>query len=172
MLKKLIKVPARVIIDTGPLLLFLVGNHDPDSIQKIKRIKYGGGPCDKRHYDVLAQYLNHTKERMVTPGVLSETWNLIDNDISNKKYKENLFLKNIKYFKLINEIYVPKNEIISDKYLGMNTWKYGFTDASIILCAKNNHASVLTQDFPLHNLCKNLKIDSNYLNSILSLADA
>lgn len=172
MLKKLIKVPARVVIDTGPLLLFLAGNYNPESLPKMKRIKYDGGPCNKMHYDVLLQYLNHTKEILITPGVLSEAWNLIDNDISDKTYKEKLFVENIKYFKIINERYVPKDEILADNYLSLNTWKYGFTDASIILCAKNNHACVLTQDFPLFNVCKNLKIDSNYLNSILSLADA
>lgn len=171
MWKKSTKVPARVIIDTGPFLLFLAGNYNPDFISKIKRIKYGGGPCNQKHYDVLMQYLNHTKERLITPGILSEAWNLIDNDISSKKDKENMFIENIKYFRLINEIYVPKNEILSDKYLNLNTWKYGFTDASIILCAKNNHACVLTQEFPLYNLCKNLKIDSNHLNFILDLAD-
>jgi hypothetical protein len=44
MLKRLIKVPSKVIIDTGPLLLFLTGNHDPDLISKIKRLRYRGGP--------------------------------------------------------------------------------------------------------------------------------
>ncbi len=171
MLKKLIRVPSKVVVDTGPLLLFLAGNHDPDSIPKMKRIKYGGGPCNEKHYDILTQYLNHTKERQITPGVLSEVWNLIDNDISNKRDKEQLFADNIRYFKLINEIYVPKNEILLDDYLRSNAWKFGFTDASIILCAKNNGACVLTQDFPLHNICKNLKIESNHLNSILDLAE-
>jgi len=172
MLKKLIKVPARVVIDTGPLLLFLTGNYSPDSLPKMKRIRYDGGPCNKVHYDVLLQYLNHAKEILITPGVLSETWNLIDNDISDKKCKKNLFVKNISYFKIINEIYVSKDEILADNYLSLNAHKYGFTDASIILCAKNNHACVLTHDFPLFNICKTLKIDSNYLDSILSLADA
>jgi len=108
---------------------------------------------------------------LITPGILSEAWNLIDNDISNKKDKKELFDANINYFKLMNEIYVPKNEILSDKYLSSNAWKFGFTDSSIILCAKNNSACVLTQDFPLFNICKNLKIDTNHLSSILSLAD-
>ncbi len=171
MLKNLIKVPARVVIDTGPLLLFLAGNHDPESIHKVKRIKYDGGPCNKIHYDILMQYLNHTKERMITPGILSEAWNLIDNDISSKKDKEELFDANINYFKLINEIYVPKNEILSDEYLSSNAWKFGFTDSSIILCARDNSACVLTQDYPLFNICKKLKIETSHLSSILSLAE-
>lgn len=171
MWKRLIKVPAKVVIDTGPLLLFLAGNYDLKYIPKMKRIKYCGEPCNKIHYDILMQYLNHTKERLITPGVLSETWNLIDNDISNKKYKNELFDTNIKYFKLINEIYVPKNEILSNKYLSSNAWKFGFTDSSIILCAKKNSACVLTQDYPLFNICKNLKIETSHLSSILSLAD-
>jgi len=171
MSNKLIKVPAKLVIDTSPLLLFLAGNHNPDYISKMKRIKYNGKPCDERHYDILKQYLNHTKERLITPGVLSEVWNLIDNDVSNKKEKEQLFADNLRYFKLINEVYVPKNEILSDKYLGYKTWKFGFTDASVILCAKNKGACVLTQDYPLYNLCNDLGIDSSHLNSILSLAD-
>ncbi len=171
MLKRLIKVPTKVVIDTGPLLLFLAGNHSPSLVPKIKRLKYGGGPCNEKHYDILMQYLNHTKERIITPGVLSEVWNLIDNDISNKRDKEQLFADNTRYFKLLNEIYIPKDEILSDSYLGSNAWKFGFTDASIILCAKNSGACVLTQDFPLYSICKNLKIDSNHLNSILSLAE-
>jgi predicted nucleic acid-binding protein len=171
MLKSLFRVPPKVIIDTGPLMLFLAGNYDPVCIPKMKRIKYEGRICNEKHYEILKQYLNRTKERLITPGILSEVWNLIDNDISNKKDKENLFIDNIRYFKLINEIYVPKNEILSDDYLCWNTWNYGFTDASIILCAKNNSACVLTQDFPLYNVCRNLKIESNHLNSIFSLID-
>ncbi|MDD2754463.1 MAG: hypothetical protein PHS80_02930 [Methanothrix sp.] len=171
MLKRLIKVPAKVVIDTGPLLLFLIGNYDPEYIPKMKRIKYGGMPCNKIHYDILKQYLNCTAERLITPGILSEAWNLIDNDISNKKDKKEIFDVNNKYFKLINEVYVSKNEILFDKYLSSNAWKFGFTDSSLILCAKNNCACVLTQDFPLFNICKNLRIDSNHLSSILSLAD-
>jgi hypothetical protein len=36
MSKGLIKVPSKVIIDTGPLLLFLAGNHNPDLLPKVK----------------------------------------------------------------------------------------------------------------------------------------
>jgi len=61
MLKKLIKFPAKVIIDTGPLLLFLAGNYDPEYIPKIKRIKYGGEPCNKIHYDILMQCQRRNK---------------------------------------------------------------------------------------------------------------
>ena len=91
MLKGSVKFPARVVLDTGPFLLFLAGNHDPEMIPGIKRLKYDGGPCNEVHYDILMQYLNHTKERIITPGILSEAWNLIDNDISNKKDKKELF---------------------------------------------------------------------------------
>jgi predicted nucleic acid-binding protein len=169
MWKGLIRIPSKVIMDTGPLILFLAGNHDPTYIPKMKRIKYEGNTCNEKHYDILKQYLNRITERLITPGVLSEAWNLIDNDISNRRDKEDLFADNIRYFKLIKEIYVSKNEIISDTYLVSNAWKYGFTDASIILCAKNNNACVLTQDFPLYGICSALKIDSTHLNSILGL---
>ena len=171
MLKGSVKFPARVVLDTGPFLLFLAGNHDPEMIPGIKRLKYDGGPCNEVHYDILMQYLNHTKERIITPGILSEAWNLIDNDISNKKDKKELFDSNIRYLEQINEVYVTKNEIISDEYLGSNAWKFGFTDSSIILCARNNSACVLTQDYPLFNICRNLGIEATHLSSILSLAD-
>jgi len=98
MSRRLIKVPAKVVIDTGPLLLFLAGNYDPESIPKMKRLKYDGKPCNAVHYDILKQYLNHAKDRLITPGILSEAWNLIDNDISNRKDKEDLFYSNLNYY--------------------------------------------------------------------------
>jgi hypothetical protein len=39
MSRRLIKVPAKVVIDTGPLILFLAGNYDPERISKMKRVK-------------------------------------------------------------------------------------------------------------------------------------
>ncbi|OPY51832.1 MAG: hypothetical protein A4E49_02096 [Methanosaeta sp. PtaU1.Bin112] len=171
MSRKLIKVPAKVAIDTGPLLLFLAGNYDPRYISKIKRIKYDGIACNEIHYDILSQYLSKTKERLITPGILSEVWNLIDNDICNKTEKNEIFKSNINYFRLINEVYVSKNDILSDKYFESNAWKFGFSDASLVLCAKNNNACLLTNDYPLFNICKHLKIDSSHLNTILALAD-
>ena len=171
MSRRLIKVPAKVVIDTGPLILFLAGNYDPESIPKMKRIKYDGKPCNAVHYDILKQYLSHAKERLITPGILSEAWNLIDNDISNRKDKEELFYANLNYFKLVHEIHIPKDEILSHRCLSQKAWKFGFTDSSIILCAKNNNACVLTQDYPLFNICKNLKIETSHLSSVLSLAE-
>jgi hypothetical protein len=58
MLKGSVKFPARVVLDTGPFLLFLAGNHDPEMIPGIKRLKYDGGPCNEVHYDILMQYVN------------------------------------------------------------------------------------------------------------------
>ena len=55
MSRRLIKVPAKVVIDTGPLILFLAGNYDPERISKMKRIKYDGKPCNAVHYDILKQ---------------------------------------------------------------------------------------------------------------------
>lgn len=98
MSRRLIKVPAKVVIDTGPLILFLAGNYDPERISKMKRIKYDGKPCNAVHYDILKQYLSHAKERLITPGILSEAWNLIDNDISNNKDKEETILRKPQLF--------------------------------------------------------------------------
>jgi rRNA-processing protein FCF1 len=145
-----------VITDTSPLLLLLMGLYDKNAIEEFKRLsKY-----DSDDYDLLLQFTAKRKI-IVTPQVLSEVSNFA------KELKQNRFSEFIEEnrptLEKIDEKYIPKTDILTSQ----ETVKFGFTDTSIILAAKENNAVVLTDDFPLSGLCKKIGVDAMHLDEIL-----
>ena len=67
----------------------------------------------------------------------------------------------------ICEKYIPKNNILGSQEL----IKFGFTDASIIIAAKENDALVLTDDFPLHGICKRNGVDTKHMSEIQGMKE-
>ncbi len=68
----------------------------------------------------------------------------------------------------MDEKYIPKIDILASQ----DVVKFGFTDTSIILAAKENNALVLTDDFPLCNICKRNGLDAKHMKTeILSLKE-
>jgi len=70
--------------------------------------------------------------------------------------------KNKELLEKVCEKYIPKNDILSSQELV----KFGFTDVSIIVAAKENNALVLTDDFPLLGMCKRNGLDTKDLKEI------
>lgn len=146
-----------IITDTSPLLLFLIGLYDKNAIKNFKRLspKY-----DSEDYDLVFQFIAKRKI-IVTPQVLSE----VSNFAKELKNKFSEFIEgNRPTLEKIIEKYVPKTDILASQ----EVIKFGFTDTSIILAAKENNALVLTDDFPLSGLCKKIGVDTMHMNEILS----
>lgn len=157
MSKKLSDKTKPILADTSPLLLLLMGLYDKNAIEEFKRLsKY-----DSDAYDLLFQFVAKRKI-IVTPQVLSEVSNFA------KELKPNRFSEfiegNRSTLEKIFEKYIPKTEILASK----EVLKFGFTDTSIILAARENNAIVLTDDFPLLGICKRVGLDAKHMNEILS----
>lgn len=156
MSKKLSDTRKPVITDTSPLLLLLMGLYDKNAIEKFKRLSM----YDSDDYDLLFQFTAKRKI-IVTPQVLSE----VSNFAKELKNKFSDFIEgNRPALEKIVEKYVPKDDILASH----EVVKFGFTDISIILAAKENNALVLTDDFPLYNICKKFGLDSMHLMEIQS----
>jgi hypothetical protein len=73
-----IKAPRHLVMDTIPLMLLLVGTYDRSYLPKFKRLKSYG--YKEEDYEVLRKFLLSTKSITVTPGVLAEAANFLEND--------------------------------------------------------------------------------------------
>ncbi len=160
MSKKLNDMTKPIITDTSPLLLLLMGLYDKNAIEDFKRLS----GYDSDDYEILLQFVARRKI-IVTPQVLSEVSNFAD----QLKNRFSEFIKeNRPYLEKIDEKYITKTEILTSP----EVVKFGFTDTSIILAAKENNALVLTDDFPLCNICKRNGLDAKHMKTeILSLKE-
>lgn len=146
-----IEAPNNVFIDTDPLLLFLVGTYDLDLISKFRRLK---GKYTDKDFQILRQFLTRAGIIVVTPGVLSEVSNLVKD-----RYHSDLIKSNNGILSQVKELYTPKDDILKSDAL----YKFGFTDTSIFLAAKDCHGHVLTADRPLYNYCRKFDVRAFHL---------
>ncbi len=133
-----------------------MGLYDENAIVKFKRLS----EYDSDDYKLLLQF-TATRKIIVIPQVLSEVSNF-SKDLKNK-FSE-FIEENKPTLEKIDEKYISKTDILASQELV----KFGFTDTSIILAAKENNALVLTDDFPLSGLCKKIEIDTVHMDEILS----
>lgn len=147
-----------IVTDTSPLLLLLIGFYNTDAIENFRRFskKY-----DSEDYDLLFQYVAKRKV-IVTPHVLSEISSFAKMELKNR-FSE-FIEENRPILGEIDEEHVSKAHILASPELV----KFGFTDTSIILAAKENDALVLTDDFPLWGICKKAGLETKHMTEILS----
>ncbi|CAG0974051.1 MAG: hypothetical protein MPEBLZ_02271 [Candidatus Methanoperedens nitroreducens] len=159
----MIRVPKVIVIDTIPLLLFLIGAYDQNLILTFKRLKTYKYTFED--FTILKEFLFRTKVIVVTPGVLSE----VSNFAFECGHFSDLLEKNIKYLMSMKEFYVSK-EIIFES--NEELFKFGFTDTSLIIAAKNNVGEILTRDYGLSQYCqKKLGIGALNLEDILRIKE-
>lgn len=157
MSKKLKTRKKPIITDTSPLLLLLIGSYDKSTIKGFKRLsKY-----DSDDFDLLFQFVA-TRKVIITPQVLAEVSNFAKELKNNPDTFSEIIGKNKALLEKVCEKYIPKNDILGSQELV----RFGFTDASIILAAKENNALVLTDDFPLLGICKRNGLDTKDLKEI------
>ncbi len=146
-----------VITDTSPLLLLLMGFYDKSAIGDFKRLspKY-----ESDDHELVFQFVAR-KKIIVTPQVLSE----VSNFAEGLKNKFSEFIEGNRItFEKIDERYITKNDILASKEVA----KFGFTDTSIILAAKETDALVLTADHRLCEKCRKIGLDAIHMDEILS----
>ena len=159
----MIRVPKVIVIDTIPLLLFLIGAYDKNLILTFKRLKSYRYTFED--FTILKEFLFRTKVIVVTPGVLSE----VSNFAFECGHFSDLLEKNIKYLMSMKEFYVSKEIIIESNE---ELFKFGFTDTSLIIAAKNNAGEILTRDYGLSQYClKKLGIGALNLEDILRIKE-
>ncbi|HLE07850.1 MAG TPA: hypothetical protein VI933_04510 [archaeon] len=133
-----------VIVDTEPLLLFLIGIFDAGRISKIgDKRKY-----TKSNFDYLYSFLIG-KQVMVTPQILTETFHFLKKLLGENMFSE--FMK--KHFALLSgvtEQYIEKDLILKrDEIL-----RFDVADVSIILLNEvNPQISFITSDSKLFYEC-------------------
>lgn len=162
MSKKLKTRKKPIITDTSPLLLLLIGLYDKSTIKGFKRLsKY-----DSDDFDLLFQFVA-TRKVIITPQVLAEVSNFAKELKNNPDTFSEIIGKNKALLEKVCEKYIPKNDILGSQELV----RFGFTDASIILAAKENNALVLTDDFPLLSICKRNGLDTKHMKEILGMKE-
>lgn len=161
MLKGLIKTPRNLVIDTIPLLLLLVGAYNPVYLSKFKRLS--GYGYTKKDFDILVKFLFGTRIAIVTPGVLSEASNFLEND----RYFSDIIVSNMDLLLRLREIHVDKINILRSDEL----FTIAFTDTSLTLAAKSNNASILTRDYRLWGVCNKIGLTAYHLDQVLAEGD-
>ncbi|HDN64694.1 MAG TPA: hypothetical protein ENF23_00085 [Methanosarcinales archaeon] len=135
-----------IILDTGPLLLYLIGFYNE---KELRRFNYS-----EDEFTPLCMFLRNFKKIFVTPQVLAEVSNLAKNRLKEEKFSE--FIKfSISILARLGEEHVDKNEILKREELPM----FGITDVSLVRMAERNRL-LLTDDGPLFWYCngKNMPI--------------
>jgi hypothetical protein len=144
-----------IVIDTGPLLLYLVGSYDK---RYLSRFGY-----DENEFLLLIRFLSSFKKVYVTPQVLAEASNLAKRRLKEEYYP--IFIRrSIGLLVGLWEEYVAKDEIIKRSELP----RFGITDASL-LSTVDRDKLLLTDDAPLFWYCAGKDLPAMHLDGIKSL---
>ena len=144
-----------VIVDTNILLLLFVGSVNKKRISKFNRTE-NFSPED---YDLLVEIISYFSKIVVTPNILTEVSNFINQlkEPERSQSVESLAKAVTKW----DEFYV---ESITATQVEKFT-KFGLTDSGIISLAPGKYL-VLTEDFPLANYLQSIGVDTVNFNHI------
>lgn len=146
-----------VILDTGPLVFLLIGLCDP-SKKNAKDIWQGH---TNEELDLLLKIVGNFKSILITPQILAECTNLLNQKVDSNKY-EFLLKRIVKPLKEFGEIYIEKNIILD--YSGFS--RFGSTDIGIIECSKQKNSLIITEDHNLNVYCKSNSIPCLNFNEL------
>lgn len=143
-----------VLLDTGPLLLYLVGSYNNQYLSKID--------YKSQDYVLLVDFLK-SREIVVTPQVLAEVSNL-----ANKRLKEanfsSFFINSINILIKSREDYIEKDKIIKKS---KEVADFGITDTSLIEASASSRGRLLvTSDAKLFYYCSGNDIPVIHLDSL------
>ena len=150
-----------VLIDTKPLLLFLIGSYNPNSIETSKLTQ----EFTQEDYELLVNFLKRFNQIVTTPNILTEASNLLDR--SEGKIRDKLYELFSYYIQEFVEESKPSKETVTNKSFS----KYGLTDLAIMDNAKGKYL-VLTGDLPLYGYLENIGVDVinfNHLRTVTLL---
>lgn len=133
-----------VLVDTGPLLLLILGCYNYDLIGKLPLTE----EFTKNDFDLLDRFLNNFKTIVITPQILAEISNHINTKLPKNHFSD-FIEKTISAFHSLEEDYVGKNLLLSRVELK----KIGFTDMSILLSCEKEGYLILTKDLKFEGIC-------------------
>ncbi len=141
-----------IVIDTGPLLLYLIGFYD---VSDLRRFNY-----EKKDFILLVEFLKNFKKIFVTPQVLAEASNLAKSRLKEERFSR-FINSSIALLLCLGEEYIEKNEILKRTELS----KFGMTDTSLIGVTERNKL-LLTDDGPLFWYCNGKNVPAIHLERI------
>jgi hypothetical protein len=133
-------VGSGIVLDTGLLLLLIIGNARRELVGTFKRLN-SFAPED---YDTLTTIVNRFQTIATTPNILTEVSNLADS--LTDKYKEDYLNAFAGEISLLDEKYVPTKAVLSSEAFSI----FGLSDAVIAEIA-NRDLLVMTTDGHLYN---------------------
>ncbi len=145
-----------VTIDTGPLLLYLVGSYDKGYLPKFS--------YNELEYALLLRFLGSFRKVFVTPQVLAEASNLAKRRLK-EEYYSGFISYSIVLLSSLWEEYIAKDEILKMSELP----RFGITDSSLIgMIARDK--LLLTDDAPLFWYCTGKDMPVIHLDGIKTLS--
>ncbi|MBI5745431.1 MAG: hypothetical protein HZA13_00315 [Nitrospirae bacterium] len=140
----------KIIIDTSPLIIYLVGAFNNKLVGKVSLYNF---PEDELL--CINRLISLADEIFITPYVLAELFWLTKRRLSwdNEGVKK-IFIHNKDIIIRLKEIFIKKSEIVGFKNL-----EFGPTDISLFLAAKKLKYPILTSDKPFIGFCTGNKLD-------------
>lgn len=144
-----------IVIDTGPLLLYLIGFY---CISDLRRFNY-----DKKDFISLVKFLENFEKIFVTPQVLAEASNLAKSRLKEERFS-GFINSSIERLLGLGEEYIEKNDFLKRTELP----KFGITDTSLISITERKKLLFLTDDGPLYWYCNGNNVPAIHLERIRS----
>ncbi|MBI5027060.1 MAG: hypothetical protein HZC12_10120 [Nitrospirae bacterium] len=140
----------KIIIDTSPLIIHLVGVFNGMLVSKVSLFN---SPEDE--LKCIDRLISRADDIFITPYVLCELFWLTKQRLSwdNEGVKK-IFIRYREMILRFKEIFIEKSEII-----GFENLEFGPTDVSLFLAAKKLKYPILTADKPFIAFCKGKKLD-------------
>ena len=134
----------RVLLDAGPLVLFLIGSLRSDLVGNHGKLS----GYNLATFHALCDYLEGFQAHVSLPNVLTEASNHIG--AGKQVICEGAHFRLAEYIDKLDEIYCPSREVVSiPEYQSV-----GLSDAAILTSAPafiQSQTAVVTQDFELYN---------------------
>lgn len=129
---------AGLILDTNLLVLYIVGIHDPDRIEKFKRTN----TYSIEDFELLVEFIRQFGGFSTTPNVLTEVSNLVE----GVKYNNLLLLTTLSNstINVVEEHYIESLKV-TDEDDNKAFIKFGLSDAVLYGLAQRNYL-ILTDD--------------------------
>ncbi|MGB3681648.1 MAG: hypothetical protein WA990_04100 [Rubrobacteraceae bacterium] len=138
-------------MDTNLLMLLIVGAYDRDQVERTRRIRDRFRAED---FDILTAVLDRFDTRVTTPHVLTETSNLLAQQLSGYVKNEVFSI----FARLVSTDWYERSEAASVLVEVPSFPRLGLTDVAISEAARNSYL-VLTDDAPLANHLGRLRVD-------------
>lgn len=142
---------AFVMLDSGPLVLFLCGSVRPDLV--------GTGKTSNHTlpmFERLSDEISKLREHISLPNILTEASNHLGS--GNQQAVPNAAHALSIYILALNEMYLPSKDVIGiSEYFNV-----GLADAAIISCAprlRKDNVKVFTQDWELYGRLSEYGVD-------------